>query len=270
MKIAATVMLVLAELAACGQTLTLSSKSDSARYYYYEGWRQVMDEGNYTASEKAYRKMMDHDPNFLVGLSLLGRITRDLSERTKIEKTLEQRKQEISGDERLLLDNYIELVRLTNLRETNPKKASVLVDNIFSSGEKKLAKIIHTYPDETYYKAEYIEVIHRNHGPQAALDSLDLLAANDEQQLPFLLGYAVQLYAELSEFEIAIGKANQLEALFEGKVSPKPHAVSADLYFKMGELDEAESAVDKALEIDPGNIDAQRLKKKINETGKEK
>lgn len=95
-----------------------------------------MDVGNYTACEVAYRKMMSFDKGFLVGLSLLGRITGDLKERQEIEQTLEKRKVELTGDERLLLDNYIELVKLTNLRETDPETAKVQLEKVFTSGEK--------------------------------------------------------------------------------------------------------------------------------------
>ncbi|HNP96680.1 MAG TPA: hypothetical protein PKJ63_13665, partial [Cyclobacteriaceae bacterium] len=151
------------------QRLSLSTPSDSAMHFYYEGWRQVMDEGNYTASENAYRKMMTFDPSFLVGLSLLGRITRDLNERQEIEATLIKRREEISGDERLLLDNYIALVKLTNLRETDPEEARQQLATIFQSNEKNLRKLVHTYPDEVYHKSEYIEVLHRNYGAAAAL-----------------------------------------------------------------------------------------------------
>ncbi|MDZ7646629.1 MAG: hypothetical protein U5K54_05290 [Cytophagales bacterium] len=154
------------------QKLGLSTKSDSAIYYYYQGWIQVMDEGDYTASEKMYRKMMSFDSDFLVGLSLLGRITRDSNERQQIEKILEARKQEVNGDERLLLDNYIGLVKLTNIREVDPEKAQEQLPVAFTTSEKNLKVIVHTYPDEIYYRAEYIEVLQHNYGPRQALDTL--------------------------------------------------------------------------------------------------
>ena len=125
------------------QRLSLSTQSDSAIYYYYEGWRQVMDEGDYTASEKMYRKMMTFDSDFLVGLSLLGRITRSLNERQEIEQTLETRKQEVQSDERLLLDNYIGLVKLTNLREVDPEKAKEQLQVAFATSDRNLKKIVH-------------------------------------------------------------------------------------------------------------------------------
>lgn len=245
------------------QRLSLSTPSDSAMHFYYEGWRQVMDEGNYTASENAYRKMMTFDPSFLVGLSLLGRITRDLNERQEIEATLIKRREEISGDERLLLDNYIALVKLTNLRETDPGEARQQLATIFQSNEKNLRKLVHTYPDEVYYKSEYIEVLHRNYGAAAALDSLNQIASSKQKKMPFLLGYAAHMEAELGKFESAMKKANQLSKLFNYS-SAKPLVVFGDIYFQNGDKKKAADYINKALEIDPGNIDAQRLRSRLN------
>lgn len=264
MKLKFCLVLVAINISAFAQKMTLSTSSDSAIFYYYEGWRQVMDEGNYTASELAYRKMAQFDPNFLVGLSLLGRITRDLNERLEIEKRLENLKGEVSGDEQLLLNNYIELVKLTNLRETNPGQTENQLKRAFELGERNLRNIVAKYPDDIYYKSEYIEVLHRNYGARAAIDSLYKVASDSQQQNSFMLGYAIHLHAELGEFKLAQEKLSKLQAQFQNRISPKPHAVAADLYFKMGRSKDAETAVDVALSIDPGNIDAQRLKKRIS------
>ena len=224
-----------------------------------------MDEGDYTASEKAYRKMMGFDPDFIVGLSLLGRITRDLEERQKIEQTLIGRRNEVSGDEQILLDNYTGLVTLTNLRETDPEKAKIQLEKVFESGEKNMRTIAHRYPDEIYYKAEYIEVLHRNHGPEVALDSLEILLSEKQKRKPFLIGYAAHMEAEAGEFDKALARAKILDRQFKRTNSPKPYVVYSDIYFQMGKLTEAEQYVAKALARDPGNIDAQRLEKKIKE-----
>lgn len=250
------------------QSLQLSTNSDSAVYYYYEGWRQVMDVGNYTESEKVYRRMMSFDKNFLVGLSLLGRITTDLNERLQIEKTLNNRKSELEGDERLLLDNYIGLIKLTNLRETDPEDAKIQSEKIFKSNEKNLDVIVHHYPDEIYFKAEYIEVLHHNYGPQRALDSLYRLATPVQQNEPFLLGYAASMEAEAGNFKNALTKAGELSNRINDKNSPKPDVVYSDIYFKMSKFDKARSHIEKALKLDPGNIDAQRLEKQILEKSK--
>lgn len=245
------------------QQLKLSTSSDSAMHYYHEGWRQVMDVGNYSQSEIAYRKMMDFDPDFLIGLSLLGRITKDLTERQQIEKQLAKRKGELNGDERILLNTFIELVKLTNLRESNPDDAKLQMERAFKTGEQNLGHLVHRYPDEIYYKAEYIEVLHHNHGPQTALDTLYTLASYKQQNKPFLLGYAASLEAEAGHYEKALSKADLLSTIMD-KQSPKPFVVHGDIYYKMGNFDEASDCVKKALKLDPGNLDAQRLMAKVN------
>ncbi len=245
------------------QRLSLSTQSDSAIYYYYEGWRQVMDEGDYTASEKMYRKMMTFDSDFLVGLSLLGRITRSLNERQEIEQTLETRKQEVQSDERLLLDNYIGLVKLTNLREVDPEKAKEQLQVAFATSDRNLKKIVHQYPDEIYYRAEYIEVLQHNYGPRQALDTLYYLLTPQQQNKPFLLGYAANMEAESGNYKVALLKADLLAANFKDKQSPKPYVVYGDIYFKMKKYKKADKFIQQALKLDPGNIDAQRLENKI-------
>ncbi len=264
-----TIICIFCGFTAHSQKLQLSTPSDSALFYYYEGWRQVMDEGDYTASEKAYRKMMSFDPEFIVGLSLLGRITRNLQERLEIEGTLHVKKAKVVGDERILLDNYIELVKLTNLRETDSVAAKVQLDKVFETGEKNMRTVAHRYPDEIYYKAEYIEVLHRNHGPRVALDSLEMLLSEQQKKKPFLIGYAAHMEAEAGAFEKALAKAKILDHHFKGSNSPKPFVVYSDIYYQMGKLAQAERYVTKALALDPGNIDAQRLEKKIKD-GKKK
>lgn len=69
--------------------------------------------------------------------------------------------------------------------------------------------------------------------------------------------------ATLGKFETALKKANQLAAHFAGQVVPKPYVVYADIYLKQGLLEKAKQNVEKALAIDAGNIDAQRLQEKL-------
>ncbi len=122
---------------------------------------------------------------------------------------------------------------------------------------------MHRYPDEIYYKSEYIEVLHHNHGAQRALDSLYQLATPTQQNEPFLLGYAATLEAETGNFEKALAKAKQLKKQVKNKQSPKPYVVYSDIYFKQGNYKKASYYVERAVQRDTANIDVQRLKKKI-------
>lgn len=247
------------------QDLPLSTTSDSALFYYYKGWEMVMDEGNYSAAEQAYRTAVHFDSNFLVAQSLLGRISGELREREDIAHMLEAKKANLTGDERLLLDEYIELLKLMNVREKEPGKAPAQLEKALALGEKNLNILVHRYPDEIYYKSEFIETIHYRQGPAAALDSIRALRSDAQKLNPFLVGYEAGLEAELGHYELALKKAEALASLFEGRRSPKPNVVFADIYFKMGELGKAKKEVEKALSLDPKNVDALRLKKQISE-----
>ena len=66
------------------QNLPLSTNSDSARYYYYQGWENVMDLGHYSHSAIAFKKCVEQDPTFLIGQCLYGRISEDLAEQEEI------------------------------------------------------------------------------------------------------------------------------------------------------------------------------------------
>jgi predicted Zn-dependent protease len=162
-----------------------------------------------------------------------------------------------------LLDNYIALVKLTNLRATDPQAAKIQLENVFKANELNLKTIVHNYPDEIYYKAEYIEVLRHNHGVQRALDSLYQLATPLQQNESFLLGYAANMEAEAGNFGIALSKAKQLEIQTKDKQSPKPYVVYGDIYLKQGNYKKANYYIEQALKRDLANIDAQRLKEKI-------
>ena len=224
-----------------------------------------MDDGNYTASERSYRKMMSFDSEFLVGMSLLGRISLDKEERKKIEATLQKKKSEIKRDERLLFDVFLELLTLTNLRGQDPEKVKVQRNRAFEVGEKNLRIITHLYPDDVYTKAEYFEVLHYQYGPKAALDSLHRLSSTNQLQNPFILGFAADLEAELGNFDNALKMAGQLQTNLINLKVPKAYVVFADIYYKMGKKADAQAEVNQALKLDLGNIDAQRLKIKIEE-----
>ncbi|MEL7002385.1 MAG: hypothetical protein AAFN93_06575 [Bacteroidota bacterium] len=246
------------------QKLPLSTQSDSAQYYYYLGWEKVMDDGDYTGSANAFRKMASHDDQFLVGLTLLGRISDDLDEQKGIKEKVESEKNELPKDERRLLDVFNELLELMIVRISDPDQAGGQIKIALDLGEQNFRYISNRYPDDIYYKCEYIEILNYNHGPKIALDSLYTLASKDERDLPFLLGYAAMMEADLGNYELATKKAKQLQENLKSKRVPKPHVVWADIYLKMGKMEEAKKHVEMALEIDPGNIDAQRLSARID------
>lgn len=80
------------------------TKSDSARFYYLNGFHEILDNGRWTESEKSYRKALEFDPNFMLGKSLVGRITRNVTERERLLEELQKIKDKANTDEKLLLD----------------------------------------------------------------------------------------------------------------------------------------------------------------------
>ena len=255
--------------------LPYSTDSDSARYYYAKGWYEIMDLGDYAGAEVSYRKTLDFDPDFLVGQSVLGRLTLDLDERRAIYDRVEAAKGSISGDERRVLDVYQALVRFTNLRDQGDSTARTALDTARQLALDNFGPVVHRYPEAGYLKAEYIEVIHSLYGAQAALDSLRTLP-RPTIPLPrfiptglgageaFLLGYTAELKAELGDFDAALADAQRLAEHFGEQVAAKPDAVFAAVYYRMGDLAQAKVHADRAHRIDPRNLDASRLKEKID------
>lgn len=240
-----------------------SIANDSALYYYELGWKQIMDEGNYGQAEISYRKVLAHDPDFLIGKSVLGRLTLDTEERLKIYAEIQGQKETITGDERLILDAYTALVDYTNAREQGVPELQEKRTITFRLVKDNLRTIVHKYPKEVYMKAEYIEFLHSAYGPENALDSLAVLTNSAQKENPFLLGYQASMLAEMGEFDKALEKAKHLKEKTIDTDIPKPYAVYADVYFQMDSLQLARSNAVKANELDPRNLDASRLLEKI-------
>ncbi|NER12259.1 hypothetical protein GWK08_02285 [Leptobacterium flavescens] len=244
--------------------LNYSTSSDTAMEYYNLGWQQIMDEGRYGQAEQSYRKALQADPSFLIGQSVLARLTTDLNERLELYKNLEEKKENISGDERQVLDVYIALTKFTNLREQKDPKAGDALQQALTLAEKNLRQIVHKYPEEVYLKAEYLEVLHSVHGAEASLDTLARIVSKEQQDNPFILGYRAGMQAETGNFSEALGMAARLRELVGDSKLPKPDAVYADIYFKMDSLRKAKMHADRAYRLDPRNLDASRLKTRID------
>jgi tetratricopeptide (TPR) repeat protein len=259
MRISMFGLLLMVSIFSSAQKIKLSTSSTSLDFYY-QGWEQVMDRGNYSASEDMYRQMMKADPSFLVGATLLGRISTNLSEQQRLLKMVESNLEKISGDERRLLDVYLELHRLMIMRQTEPEKATVQVKKALGLAYEYLPDLALRYPEDVYHVSEYIEVINYIDGPETALNKLDSLP----QELPvFLVGYKAHLLALMDRFDEAMVIAEKL--MMEHEVHPKPWVVTGDILVEMEAFDKAKPYIEKALQLDPKNVDAQRLKTRIEE-----
>jgi len=183
------------------------TENDSALYYYNKGWQYILDTGEWTKSEEAYRKALTFDTDFILGQGIVGKITTNLQERLTILKELESKKDQVSNDERLLLDDLMLVLELFNSRDQNIKLDNAFIKNFYESSEKGMRTFIHKYPNESYIKAEYIEVLHANHGAQTALDSIDVLTTSEQKDLPFFISYSAFLESELGNYKKSISKS---------------------------------------------------------------
>lgn len=245
------------------QYLKLST-SAQAEELYREGWHQIMNNGNYSYAEALYREMVAVDANFLVGLSLVARISKDAKERITIATKLKDSREMVTGDERKLLDIYIGLIELTNAREESidSVRMTKMRNAIFENAYEGLKHITGVYQGEVYYLAEYIEVVHYLFGAAAAIEVFESIEPSKNKMTPFIWGFAALLYSELGEFEMAEKMAVRLEGMVKTNV-PKPWVTWGRLYYDRGEFEQALFLTDRALMYDLGNIDAQRLKATI-------
>ena len=120
-------------------SLKYSTTSDALKHYNY-GWTQIMDEGRYGAAEASYRKVLEYDTGFLIGKSVLARLTLDLEERLKLYKEIQEKKNTITGDESLILEVYTSFVNYTNLRDQGAEANKKHFTGRFATSGKKFKK----------------------------------------------------------------------------------------------------------------------------------
>ncbi|MCX8212352.1 MAG: tetratricopeptide repeat protein [Lewinella sp.] len=241
-----------------------SVKSDSALYYYNLGWHQIMDEGRYGQAEASYRKALDFDPDFLICQAVLGRLTLDDAERVEIYQNVEIERGSLPPDEEELLGVYHDFVQYTNRRESGDTTARVFIQEALAAAEEVFRKVVHKYPEEPWMKGEYVEFLNSNHGLDIALDSLASLTRERHADNPFLLGFQASLEAKRGNVLEAVRIARKLEAQTEDRTEPKFWTVHADVYYQLKFLRIAKTFADSAVGLDPRNLDATRLKAKID------
>lgn len=246
-------------------TLRYTTGSDSALFYFYRGWEQIMDEGDWTGSEQSYRKSMALDPDFLIVKSLVGRITADSSERIALHQEINAKKNSLAGLERELLEAYNGSLAYIIERDRGKGVSSETRNSYLNKSERTLKAIAHQYPDEPYTKAEYIEFLHSLYGAKSALDSLNHLATEQQQRLGFFITYSAALLSEMGEYQAALTKMEHYLELYPNTSYSSAHAYYAQIYLDMDSLDQALVSVEHALSLEPNHIIAQRLHHKILE-----
>ena len=240
------------------------TQNDSAMYYFNKGWVAIMDHGKWMDSEKYYRKALEFDPDFVIGRSLIGRITQNLHERIAIQKELNSKITILKNeDEKSLLQVYLSSIRLMNVRGQGLKVTPEDAKNHYRISETHFRNFVKKHPKEDYVKAEYIEILHRNHGPKIALDSLYYLSNERQLKIPFYIYYKAELEAEMGNFEKALQTAEELKVALNDPSIPSQYMLLASIHYKMNELKKAKFMIEKVVALDPKHQIGQNLRKRI-------
>lgn len=246
------------------------TESDSARYYYLNGFHEILDNGRWTESEKSYRKALEFDPDYTLGKSLVARITRNLNEREILLQELLAKKERINRDESSLLDVYLLSVEAYNNRDKGIKGSSEFRSRRRQMAESNFREFVHRYPEDDYVKAEYIEWLHFNHGPEAALDSLRQLATERQMKLGFYISYAASLELELGNVGKAIALAENLKELMRDSTYTSYMKLRAEIFMAQDSLQKAKEYIDHVVRMDPNHLIALGIKSEIDEKLKKK
>lgn len=239
------------------------TQSDSARYYFQKGWEEILDNGRWTESELAYRKAVAIDPNWLLAKSLLGRITRDPKEKLKLLKELQLHVSEAAKDERLLLDVNILSIGASVNRDRGVPNSSEFNQNRRELAEKNFGAFARKYPEDDYFKAEYIELLHANHGAQVALDSIDILATSRQKGLGFYISYAAALQIEIGNIEEAITLSNTLNKTLFDPSFLSPMVLNVQILMAQDSMAKAYALINRVVEADTNHIIAQGIQERL-------
>ena len=245
-------------------TFDYGTKSDSARFYYLNGFHEILDNGRWTESEKSFRKALEFDPDYILGKSLVGRITRELEEREILLQELRMVKDKASNDEKLLLDVY-----LLSIESYNNRDKGIIATSEFNAKRRQISesnfrKFVHKYPEDNYVKAEYIEVLHLIHGPKAALDSLRSLATEKQMKSGFYISSSASLELELGNIQKTIALSKDLEELMLDSTYTSYMKLKAEIYLAQDSLNKAKEYIDQVVKIDPNHIIAIGMQNAIN------
>lgn len=242
-----------------------STQSDSTLHYYLLGWHQILNQGYYGPAEVSYRKALSFDSSFLLCQSVLARLTEDLEERQNFYDHIQPQRSQLQGVEGDLLEVFLSLMQYTLVREKDPEGASALRPQLLARAQTLLCGVRQQHPNIDYIESECVEFIHATEGAAAALDSLAIFRKDRVIGNPFLSGYQAVLLTELERYEEALAIAEALARTDQGQAIPRPDVVMAHVYLGWGKLQEARTHVDRAVELDPRNLEATRLQARIME-----
>ncbi|WP_276388409.1 hypothetical protein [Eudoraea chungangensis] len=230
-----------------------------ALHHYRLGWMQIMDYGEWTKAENSFRTATKADPNFALGNCLVGRISTNMAERKRLLEKITAQEKNATKDQRLLIEIYKSSIIRMNNREMGIQIPDTLKAVRYLLAENNSKKFVQKYPEEDYVKAEYIEILHSKYGPETALDSLEFLTNSLQKVLPFYLGYAATLHAEIGNY----GEASLLLQVLKNRqndtLRPNYYLSKGQVYKEFDSIALAKKYIKKAIALDTNHLIAKRL-----------
>jgi tetratricopeptide (TPR) repeat protein len=241
--------------------------SQTALVNYRTGWQLIMDFGEWTKAEEAFRKAIKEDPEFLLGWVQVGRISNDPEERSTIFAMLKKKQYSLNPLDGKLLKPYLLSMEIIDLKDRNQKIPKEKVSEFYQTSLRAFSDFFNEFPDEVYVFAEYIETIHRLYGANAALDSIHS-SSKTYHELPFLISYKAILEAELGLEKRAWESFDKFKASFdEEHLIPSLYFTEAKISNLSGDDKRSAKAITKTLELDPKHTLAKRLKDLLDQSG---
>jgi tetratricopeptide (TPR) repeat protein len=155
------------------QNFEYGTKNTEALLQYHKGWEYILDKGEWSKAEQAFRTAVSLDPDFLLGWSQVGRISADPGERAEIFQSLKVKNDGLSEWEKRLLEVYLSSLEIIDLKDRGIRITPEMVQGFYQTSEINFSDFLRAYPEEKYVHAEYIEVIHGIYGAKASLDTLE-------------------------------------------------------------------------------------------------
>jgi tetratricopeptide (TPR) repeat protein len=244
---------------------TYANVNEAALAAYRHGWVEILDYGRWEEAERFYRQALELDPDFIVARSVLARITIDADERRDLYRDVQNNLVRVDGQGRLILDVYQQTLELFIAREQGQALAPGFSDDMAALAVSNYRRFIDRYPREWSVVIEYVEWVHALRGPGAALEEIRRLGVTDTAIAHSFSYFPAYFYAELGQYDKALELAGLFEARFDDPQVPQPHYLNAYIAYEMGRFTAAKAHIDRALELAPGHLIAQRLRKKIEE-----
>lgn len=246
------------------------TKIDSARFYFFKGWEEIMDNGRWTESEMAFRKAVEFDPNWVLGKSLVGRISRNPEEKKQLLGDIQLNMEFLGPIERSLVEvNMLSIAASVN-RDLGIPNTPEFNEQRRQTAEMNFGNFARQFPEDDYFKAEYIEFLHANHSAQLALDSIELLTTPRQKDLPFFISYTASMHLELGEIEKAKTSLEKLKSILADPSYLSVYALESQILESEGKLIEARDLINNVVAADSNHLIARGMKVRIESALKDK